>query len=39
MTILRERIETSLPVAEAFEFVADFANAERWDPASPARSG
>ena len=32
MTILREQIETSLPVAAAFEFVADFANAERWDP-------
>ena len=32
MTILRERIETSLPVADAFAFVADFANAERWDP-------
>jgi carbon monoxide dehydrogenase subunit G len=32
MTILRERIETSLPIADAFAFVADFANAERWDP-------
>ena len=32
MTILRERIETTLPVADAFAFVADFANAERWDP-------
>ncbi len=32
MTMLNERIETSLPVDEAFAFVADFANAERWDP-------
>src|SRR5574338_648511 len=32
MAILRERIETSLPIADAFAFVADFANAERWDP-------
>ncbi len=32
MTTLRERIETSLPVDDAFAFVADFANAQRWDP-------
>jgi carbon monoxide dehydrogenase subunit G len=32
MTVLKERIDTSLAVAEAFAFVADFANAERWDP-------
>ena len=32
MTVLRERIDTSLPLDEAFAFVADFANAERWDP-------
>ncbi len=32
MPILRERIETALPLDEAFAFVADFANAERWDP-------
>jgi carbon monoxide dehydrogenase subunit G len=32
MTVLRERIETTLPVHEAFRFVADFANASRWDP-------
>ena len=32
MTTLREQIETSLPVDDAFAFVADFANAERWDP-------
>ena len=32
MPILRETIETSLPVDDAFEFVADFANAMHWDP-------
>src|SRR5262245_60511824 len=32
MTILHERLETTLPPGEAFAFVADFANAERWDP-------
>ena len=32
MPILREQIETSLPVEAAFAFVADFANATRWDP-------
>jgi carbon monoxide dehydrogenase subunit G len=32
MPILRERIETALPLDEAFAFVADFANAGDWDP-------
>lgn len=32
MAVLRERIEASLGIEEAFAFVADFANAERWDP-------
>jgi len=32
MTVLTERIETTLPIDQAFAFVADFANAERWDP-------
>jgi carbon monoxide dehydrogenase subunit G len=32
MTILHERIETTLPTDEAFAFVADFANAAHWDP-------
>ncbi len=32
MTTLHERIETPLPIDVAFAFVADFANAERWDP-------
>lgn len=39
MAVLRERIETQLGIDEAFAFVADFANAQRWDPgvASSAR--
>jgi carbon monoxide dehydrogenase subunit G len=32
MAILRERIETSLPLDDAFAFVADFANSAHWDP-------
>ena len=32
MAILREQILTSLPLDEAFAFVADFANAAAWDP-------
>jgi carbon monoxide dehydrogenase subunit G len=32
MTTLNERIETSLPVDAAFAYVADFANAQEWDP-------
>ena len=32
MALLRERIETALPLDEAFAFVADFANAAAWDP-------
>lgn len=32
MAILKEQVHTTLPVDEAFAFVADFANAERWDP-------
>ena len=32
MTILNERIETSLAPDRAFAFLADFANAEVWDP-------
>jgi carbon monoxide dehydrogenase subunit G len=32
MTRLHERIETALPLEDTFDFVADFANAERWDP-------
>lgn len=32
MAMLKERIETRLGIDDAFAFVADFANAERWDP-------
>lgn len=32
MTTLREQIDTSLHLDDAFAFVADFANAMRWDP-------
>lgn len=32
MPILRERIETRLPLDDSFAFIADFANAARWDP-------
>jgi carbon monoxide dehydrogenase subunit G len=32
MTRLDETIETSLPIAETFAFIADFANARHWDP-------
>lgn len=32
MAVLREQIQTSLGVDEAFAFVADFANAQHWDP-------
>lgn len=32
MAILREQIETSLPLEETFAFVGDFANAMHWDP-------
>jgi carbon monoxide dehydrogenase subunit G len=32
MTRLTERIETTLPIEDAFAFVADFANAMHWDP-------
>lgn len=32
MAVLRERIETTLAIEDAFAFVGDFANAQRWDP-------
>jgi carbon monoxide dehydrogenase subunit G len=32
MTVLRERIDTTLPLGRAFTFVGDFANAAQWDP-------
>jgi carbon monoxide dehydrogenase subunit G len=41
MAVLREQITTALALDRAFAFVADFANAERWDPgvATSERSG
>jgi carbon monoxide dehydrogenase subunit G len=32
VTRLNERIETALPIEEAFAYLADFANSEEWDP-------
>jgi carbon monoxide dehydrogenase subunit G len=32
MTRIHERIGTTLPVEAAFEYVADFANSQAWDP-------
>lgn len=32
MTRLNERIETSLPIEEAFAYLADFAHSKEWDP-------
>ena len=32
MTRLRETIDTTLPIDDAFAFVADFANSQHWDP-------
>ena len=32
MTRLHETIRTALPVKETFALIADFANAQRWDP-------
>ena len=32
MTTLHESIQTTLPIDETFAYVADFANAQEWDP-------
>ncbi len=32
MTTLHERIETTLPLDDTFTYIADFANAQEWDP-------
>ncbi len=32
MTRIHERIETTLPAEIAFDYIADFANAQEWDP-------
>ena len=36
MTRLHERIETDLPIDEAFDYIADFAHADEWDPNTTA---
>lgn len=32
MTTLHERIETALPLESTFDYIADFANSQEWDP-------
>jgi hypothetical protein len=32
MTRIHERLETVLPIEAAFDFIADFTNAQTWDP-------
>ncbi len=32
MAVLKERIDTSLDIENAFDFIADFANSAKWDP-------
>jgi carbon monoxide dehydrogenase subunit G len=32
MTTLHEQVETTLPIDDVFEYVADFANSQEWDP-------
>lgn len=32
MTRIHERIETALPIDAAFDYIADFANSQAWDP-------
>ena len=32
MTRIHERVHTELPIETTFDFVADFANSETWDP-------
>ena len=32
MTRIHERLETVLPIEAAFDYVADFANSQSWDP-------
>jgi dehydrogenase/reductase SDR family protein 12 len=36
MTRIHERIETALPIDAAFDYIADFANAQEWDPGTAA---
>lgn len=32
MTRIHEQIATNLPIEDAFDYVADFANSQQWDP-------
>jgi carbon monoxide dehydrogenase subunit G len=32
MTTLHEQVETTLPIDDVFDYVADFANSQEWDP-------
>jgi dehydrogenase/reductase SDR family member 12 len=32
MTTIHERLDTALPIEDAFDYVADFANSQEWDP-------
>ena len=32
MTTLHERIETTMPIDAVFDYIADFASAQEWDP-------
>ena len=36
MTRIHERIETALPIGDAFDYIADFANSQAWDPGTVA---
>ncbi len=36
MTRIHERIETALPIDAAFDYIADFANSQEWDPGTVA---
>jgi len=32
MTTLHEQVETTLPIEDVFDYIADFANSQEWDP-------
>ena len=36
MTRIHERIATTLPIEAAFDYIADFANSQQWDPGTTA---
>ena len=39
MTRIHERIETALPLDAAFDYIADFANSQDWDPGTALIAG